>query len=478
MPESSTSVWECDVCGYIYDEAKEGTPWADLPEDWECPVCGAGKSQFVPVMPAGGAAAAKPATETAEPPDDDVYLKPWLRASDELERHMVDIHRMAETGESIIEPMRTQRPCLSWDDILIRGAQLARLPLNPDEPVATKTVIGPRAKKPMTLETPILVSHMSFGALSKEVKLALARGSAAVGAGMCSGEGGILPESLAAAHRYVFEYVPNEYSVTDEHLREVDAIEIKVGQSAKPGMGGLLPAAKVTAEIAAVRSRLEGKAIHSPARFADIRDRETLKAKVAWLRDKSGGKPIGIKLAAGHIEADLEVALYAEPDYITIDGRPGATGAAGKVVKAATSVPTVFALYRARKYLDSRNAKHVSLIVTGGLRISSDFAKALALGADAIAIGTAALMACGCQQYRQCDTGKCPVGVATQDPALRARLDVDRSAERLARFLRVVTNELADFARLTGHGDVHDLSVADLCTVNSEIASHTSIEHA
>jgi glutamate synthase domain-containing protein 2 len=196
-----------------------------------------------------------------------------------------------------------------------------------------------------------------------------------------------------------------------------------------------------------------------------------------WLREKSDGKPIGIKIAAGNIEADLDFALHARPDFITVDGRAGATGAAPKFIKDATSIPTIFALCRARKYLDERQAETVSLLITGGLRISADFAKALALGADAVAIATAALMASGCQQYRICNTGRCPVGITSQDPGLRGRLKVDESARRLENFLRVSAEELKTFARLTGNDDVHQLAISDLCTTNSEISGHTRIEH-
>ncbi len=421
---------------------------------------------------------AEPRAAKARPDDqEEEYLGKWKRASDELEVRMADIHEMAASGRSVIEPMRTKLPSFSWDDVLIKGAQLARIPLNEDEPVRTQTVIGPAAEHPLVIETPIYVSHMSFGALSREVKLALAKGSAAVKTAMCSGEGGILQESLQAACKYIFEYVPNRYSVTDENLKRVDAVEIKIGQSAKPGMGGHLPAEKVTGEIAAIRGFPEHTDIISPARFDDIRNPGELKRKVDWLREKSGGKPVGIKLAAGHVEDDLETALDAGPDFLTIDGRPGATGAAPKLVKQATSVPTIFALCRARRFLDRKGASRVSLVITGGLRVSSDFAKALALGADAIAIATAALMACGCQQYRLCNTGRCPVGITSQDPKLRARLDVDQSAKRLENFLKASTEELKTFARLTGHDDVHKLGLADVCTVSSEISAHTGIAH-
>ena len=420
---------------------------------------------------------APPTSPDVEGEDEGEYLAAWSRPADDLEQQMADIHKMANTGQSIIEPMRTRKKTFSWDDLLFKGAQLARFPLNEEEPVRTETVIGPAARYPLVIDAPIYVSHMSFGALSREIKIALATGSSAVGTAICSGEGGILKDELEAAHKYIFEYVPNQYSLTEENLARVDAIEIKIGQSAKPGMGGHLPGVKVTSEIAQVRGRNEGADIISPARFEDIRTREDLKSKVDWLRELSGGKPIGIKMAAGNIEADLEYALFSEPDFITLDGRAGATGAAPKVVKDATSIPTIFALCRARKFLLEHDADNVSLIITGGLRISSDFAKALALGADAVALATTALMAAGCQQYRICNTGRCPVGVTAQDPQLRKRLKIEKSARRLENFLRVSIEELKTFARLTANDDVHKLSVSDICTTNSEISNHTEIEH-
>ena len=467
------AVYECSVCGYIYDESKEEVPWLDLPESWVCPLCDTEK-RFFKIKQSEDES---PKNDTPKSSENVAYLAEWSRSSDELEVYMEYIHKIAETGESIIEPMRSRKISVSWNDILIKGAQLFKLPLNDDEPVNSVTVIGPKAEKPLVIESPIIVSHMSFGALSKETKTALAKGSAAVKTAICSGEGGILDDELNAAYKYIFEYVPNKYSVTEEYLQKVDAIEIKIGQSAKPGMGGHLPACKVTEEIAAVRGKEPGKDIISPSHFPDIKSREDLKERVADLRLMSGGKPIGIKLAAGHIEKDLEVALYAEPDFITLDGRAGATGAAPKFIKDSTSVPTIHALSRARKFLDQNGASDVSLIITGGLRISADFAKALAMGADAVAIASSALLACGCQQYRICNTGKCPVGITTQDPELRKRLKIDISAERLANFLRVSDEEIKTFARLTGNDSVHKLSVEDLMTTNSEISDFTDIEH-
>ena len=465
----------CSVCEYVHDEAKTGQTWDDLPEDWVCPVCDSPKSFFSKMNAAESEA--EPVDESKEKETEKPALIDLQKTMAESEPYFADIQEIARSNRTMDEPMRTKGPVISWDEILIKGAQLARIPLNHEDSVATKTVIGPRAKKPLVIETPIYISHMSFGALSKEAKTALAKGSAAVKTLICSGEGGILPEEFNAAYKYIFEYVPNQYSVTEGNLKKVDAIEIKIGQSAKPGLGGHLPGKKVTSEIARIRGFKEGEDIISPSHFEDIRTREDLKARVDWLRETSGGRPVGIKLAAGDIEADLEIAIYAGPDFITIDGRAGATGSAPKFVKASTSIPTLFAIYRARKYLDENAATDISLSITGGLRISSDFAKALALGADAVAISTAALIAIGCQQYRVCNTGKCPMGIATQDPELRRRLDIDQAARNLENFLRVSTEELKDFARLTANTDVHDMAVSDLCTTNSEISNHTAIAH-
>ena len=339
------------------------------------------------------------------------------------------------------------------------------------------TVIGKRAKKPMVLDGPVYISHMSFGALSKETKVALARGSAMAQTAMCSGEGGILPEEREAAYKYIFEYVPNKYSVTRENLQRADAIEIKIGQGTKPGMGGHLPGEKVTPEIAALRGKEPGQDVQSPSKFPEINGREDLKQLVDRLRNESDGRPIGIKIAAGRIERDLEFCVYAEPDFITIDGRGGATGSSPLLLREATGVPTVYALHRARKYLDSIHSD-ISLVITGGLRVSADFAKAIAMGADAVAVASSALIAAACQQYRICGSGNCPVGVATQKPELRERLKVEAAAARVANFFNVSLEELKTFARITGHERLHDLSVDDLCTISREISEYTSIRHA
>lgn len=478
------SIYKCSVCGYIYDESKNDKTWDELSEDWECPVCTKGRSYFGKISTvyyeedeniAEDIVEDEPKLNTEK--DGDLnYVSTYLRRDDEVEKHMDIIHEMAVTGKSIIEPMRTKLPVISWDDILIMGAQLNPLPLNEHDEVNTTTIIGKKAKKPMIIENPVYISHMSFGALSKELKIALAKGAAKSKTAMCSGEGGILPEEKEASYKYIFEYVPNKYSVTEENLKNSDAIEIKIGQGTKPGMGGHLPGEKVTEEIAKVRNKPVGKDVISPSCFEEIQSKEDLKKLVDELREVSEGRPIGVKISAGHIEKDMEFIAYAKPDFVTIDGRGGATGASPKLLKDATSIPTIFALYRARKYIDTHGLD-IDLVITGGLRISTDFAKAIAMGADAVAIASSALMAAACQQYRICGSGKCPVGVATQDEELRKRLHIENSADRVANFLNVSLEELKTFARISGHKDIHDLSVDDLYTVNSEISNYTNIQH-
>ena len=464
--------YKCSICGYIYDEEKENVPFEELPDDWKCPLCGAPKNLFV--LMEDDREAKEEVKEIFS--DKQEYLSEYVRENDDKEIYMKDIHEMARTGKSILSAMGTSLPVVSWNDILVLGCQLDCFPLLDDEKVSLRTVIGKRAKKPMVIESPVYVSHMSFGALSKEAKIALAKGSAMAKTAMCSGEGGILPLEKEAAYKYIFEIIPNMYSVTDENLKSSDAIEIKIGQGTKPGMGGHLPGNKVTEEIANIRGKKVGEDIISPSRFENIHNKEDLKNFVSDLRRRSEGRPIGIKLAAGRIEDDLDFACYAEPDFITIDGRGGATGASPKFIKDATSVPTIYALYRAKKYLRDHKLD-IDLVITGGLRVSSDFAKALAMGADAIAIGTAAMMAIACQQYRICQSGMCPVGVATQDKELRSRVSIDKSALRLANYFKVIHQELEMFGRITGHRDIHDLCVKDIATVSREISKYTNIRH-
>lgn len=472
--------YKCSVCGYIFDEEKEGKLFEELEQ---CPICRQPAGQFERIEEASEAQTVRETADESRENGEEAQTQPDLSYDSSLVRHdascryMEEIHEMAVTGKSISAAMGTQKPMPGWDDILLLGAQLNPPPLDEGEFVNTMTVIGKNAKKPMVLRGPVYISHMSFGALSKEIKTALSKGSAMAKTAMCSGEGGILPEEREAAYKYIFEYVPNKYSVTDENLRAADAIEIKIGQGTKPGMGGHLPGEKVTAEIAALRGKKAGEDVQSPSRFPELNSKEDLREMVSMLRTRSDGRPVGIKIAAGRIERDLEYCVFAEPDFITIDGRGGATGSSPYFLREATSVPTIYALYRARKYLDSIRSD-ISLVITGGLRVSADFAKAIAMGADAVAIASAALMAAACQQYRICGSGNCPVGIATQDKELRERLKIDMAALRVANFLNTSFRELETFARITGHQNLHDLSVEDLVTINREISEFTNIRHA
>ncbi|MDO5823669.1 glutamate synthase-related protein [Methanobrevibacter sp.] len=460
-------IYKCLICGHIHNEEDTGVLLKDLDK---CPTCKQEISNFIEFENS------KPDTDFKKETLNLNYPEEFAR-NDESIRHMDTIHQMAISGESIVSSMYTELSMPDWEDILILGCQLNPPPLESSIDVKTKTIIGKNAKKPLVIETPVYIAHMSFGALSRESKIALSKGSASVKTAQCSGEGGILPEEMENAYKYIFEYVPNKYSVNDENLKNSDAIEIKIGQSTKPGLGGQLQGEKVTSEIAEIRNKPAGHDIHSPATIPEINSKEDLKELVLHLRKKSGGRPIGLKFAAGRIEDDLEHACYAEPDFITIDGRGGSTGASPKIIRDSTSVPTIYALSRARKYLDE-NRSDIALTITGGLRISSDFAKALAMGADAIAVGTGALIASACQQYKICHTGYCPVGVATQNPENRERFKIEAAAKRVENYLKVSTEELKQFARITGHDNVHDLNINDLCTINSEISEYTNIKHA
>lgn len=461
------AIYKCSICGAIYDEEKEERPFSELDA---CPVCKQPSSCFQIVSGEDKNMIGK--SYSGELDYDEATAR-----RDSSCRYMAEIHEMAVTGRTIGGSMSTQMPMPGWDDILMLGAQLNPPPLDDNAAVDTTTVIGKHAKKPMVLDSPIYISHMSFGALSREIKIALAQGSAMAKTAMCSGEGGILPEEKQAAYKYIFEYIPNKYSVTSENLRTSDAIEIKIGQGTKPGMGGHLPGEKVTAEIADIRGKKQGEDIQSPSKFPELNSKEDLRSMVNTLRELSEGRPIGIKIAAGNIERDLEYCVFAEPDFVTIDGRGGATGSSPLFLREATSVPTIYALSRARKYLDSVHSE-ISLVITGGLRVSADFAKALAMGADAVAIASAALIAAACQQYRICGSGNCPVGVATQNPELRGRMQTSAAALRVANFLNVSCKELGTFARVTGNSSVHDLSMEQLITLNRDIAEYTGIRHA
>jgi len=365
-----------------------------------------------------------------------------------------------------------------WESIQFLPAQLYRKPLLDEEEVSTKVIIGPRAKKPLELDIPIFVSDMSFGALSREAKVALSKGAQLAGTGICSGEGGMLPDEQSNNSRYFYELASAKFGFSWDKLKKVQAFHFKGGQGAKTGTGGHLPGNKVTGEIAKVRGLNEGESAISPSTFKDFNGVEDFKKFANKVREVTGGIPIGFKIAASHIEKDIQFAVDAGADYIIIDGRGGGTGAAPLVLRDNINVPTIPALARARKYLDDNKLSDITLIVTGGLRIAEDFAKALMLGADAVAVSNSALQAIGCLGMRACHTNNCPVGIATQKENLRARLLIDKSAERLDNFFSASTDLMKVIARSCGYDDISKFNQDDLSTFDWEMHQLTGVNYA
>jgi glutamate synthase domain-containing protein 2/CDGSH-type Zn-finger protein len=395
------------------------------------------------------------------------------------------IHELARNGLDHVGhhgPMgamgvpRPELPC--WDDLQILAAQFARKPLMDDVPVDTRLIVGPRAKKPLVLDIPLFVSDMSFGALSEEAKVSLARGAEQAGTGICSGEGGMLPEEQGANSRYFYELASAKFGYTEDHLTKVQAFHFKGGQGAKTGTGGHLPANKVVGKIAEVRGLPEGTAAVSPPTFADLTTVSDFRRFADRVREISGGIPIGFKLSANHIEADIEFALEASADYMILDGRGGGTGAAPLIFRDNISVPTIPALSRARNHLDLLGRSDVTLIITGGLRTPSDFAKALALGADGIALSNAAIQAIGCVGARICNSNNCPSGIATQRPELRRRLDVDIAADRLTRFFEASVELMKVLARACAHESLSAFNRKDMTSWKKNAAELAGIRWA
>jgi len=365
-----------------------------------------------------------------------------------------------------------------WDDIQMLTAQLQKLPLFDDDSVDTELVIGPNAKKPLKLKIPLFVSDMSFGALSEEAKISLATGAEMAGTGICSGEGGMLPEEQAANSRYFYELASARFGYSDDKVAKAQAFHFKGGQGAKTGTGGHLPGNKVSGKIAKVRGLKPGTAAISPPRFSDLSTAKDFSDFGDHVRGITGGIPIGFKLSAQHIEKDIDFALEAGADYIILDGRGGGTGAAPTIFRDHISVPTIPALARARRHLDSSDAKGVTLISTGGLRTAPDFVKALALGADGCALSNSAMQAIGCIAMRACNSNNCPVGIATQQDHLRKRLEIAASATRLKNFFEASTDLMKVLARACGHDRLSGFNIDDLSTFDEQMARLTGIAWA
>ena len=365
-----------------------------------------------------------------------------------------------------------------WDNIQFLPAQLARRPLLDHEPVNTEVVIGEKAQKPLRLDLPLFVSDMSFGALSREAKIALSMGAELAGTGICSGEGGMLPEEQQHNSRYFYELASGKFGFSWEKVRKAQAFHFKGGQGAKTGTGGHLPGHKVTDEIAEVRGLKAGEAAISPAAFPDLFTSNDFAEIAKEVKLITGGIPVGYKIAASHIEADIDFALEVGVDYIILDGRGGGTGSAPTILRDNINVPTIPALARARRHLDHVGAKHVTLIITGGLRIPEDFAKALMLGADAIAVSNSALQAIGCLGMRACGSNNCPVGIATQKENLRQRLIIEASAQQLNNFFRASNDLIKVIARACGYDDVSKFNHGDLSTFDFDMHRLAGIAYA
>ena len=365
-----------------------------------------------------------------------------------------------------------------WENIQFLPAQLSRRPLLDHEKVKTKVVIGPNAKKPLKLDIPIFVSDMSFGSLSREAKISLAMGAEMTGTGICSGEGGMLPEEQANNSRYFYELASAQFGFSWDKLEKVQAFHFKGGQGAKTGTGGHLPGSKVTKEIAAVRGLEIGQNAISPATFPDFNGVKDFKKFAKKVRNATGGIPVGFKIAASRIEEDIDFALNVGIDYIILDGRGGGTGSAPTILRNNINVPTIPALARARKHLDKRNAKGITLIITGGLRVAEDFAKAMMMGADAIAVSNSALQAIGCLGMRACSSNNCPVGIATQKPGLRARIEIEKSAKQLHNFFHATNELIKVVARSCGHNHIKKFNQYDLSTFDYDMHRLTGINYA
>ncbi len=426
------------------------------------------------------------ADDNPQPFNRDAYLGLYADTSHGTaeEPHNALIQRYARDGLSktghhgVMDSMGVPRDELpSWDDIQLLTAQLHKPPLLEDDAVGTDVVVGPNAQKPLRLKIPLFVSDMSFGALSEPAKIALAQGAEMAGTGICSGEGGMLPEEQAANSRFFYELASARFGFDWDKLDHVQAFHFKGGQGAKTGTGGHLPGAKNKGKIAEVRGIKEGEDAISPARFPEWTEPAQIKNFADEVRDRTGGIPIGYKLSAQHIEKDIDAALEVGVDYIILDGRGGGTGAAPILFRDNISVPTIPALARARRHLDRLERRDVTLVITGGLRKPADFIKAMALGADAIAVSNSAMQAIGCLAMRACHTNNCPVGIATQKPNLVSRIVVEKSAQQLANFFSASVELMQVMARACGHSHLSDFNSNDLTTWKRDMADLSGVNY-
>ncbi|MGO4145647.1 FMN-binding glutamate synthase family protein [Paenarthrobacter sp. YAF11_1] len=415
-----------------------------------------------------------------------------LRESATFDRATIaDIQRAAETGIYDIRGWGAKRKVPHFDDLLFLGASMSRYPLEGyREKCGTDVVLGDRyASKPLRLETPVTIAGMSFGALSANAKEALGRGASAVGTSTTTGDGGMTPEERGQSKNLVYQYLPSRYGMNPDDLRKADAIEVVLGQGAKPGGGGMLLGQKITERVAGMRTLPIGIDQRSACRHPDWTGPDDLEIKIAELREITDWeKPIYVKIGASRPYYDTALAVKSGADVVVLDGMQGGTAATQQVFIENVGIPTLAAIPQSVQALQELGMhRKVQLIVSGGIRTGADVAKAMALGADAVAIGTAALIALGDNNpryaaeyaklgsaagyYDDFQDGRDPAGISTQDPELSSRLDPVAGGRRLANYLRVLTMEAQTIARACGKAHLHNLEPEDLVALTLESAA-------
>ena len=408
---------------------------------------------------------------------------------------IAEIQRAADTGVYDIRGLGARRHVPSFDDLVFLGASMSRYPLEGyREACGTDVVLGDRfAKKPLELKIPITIAGMSFGALGANAKEALGRGASAAGTSTTTGDGGMTPEERGQSDLLVYQLLPSRYGMNPDDLRRADAIEVVVGQGAKPGGGGMLLGQKITERVAEMRTLPAGIDQRSACRHPDWTGPDDLEIKIQELREITAWeKPIYIKVGAARPYYDTALSVKAGADVVVVDGMQGGTAATQDVFIEHVGIPTLPAVREAVRALQDLDMhRKVQLVVSGGIRTGADVAKAMALGADAVSIGSAAMIALNCnrplyvEDYEalgaapgacaHCHTGRCPVGVATQDPALEARLDPVAAGRRVANYLQVMTLEAQTLARANGKSHLRNLEPQDLAALTVEAAAMAEV---
>lgn len=422
----------------------------------------------------------------------DTDLNAGLRESATFDRNaMTEIRRAAQTGIYDIRGFGAKRKVPHFDDLLFLGASMSRYPLEGyREACKTSVTLGDRyALNPLIIDTPVTIAGMSFGALSANAKEALGRGASEVGTSTTTGDGGMTPEERGQSTKLVYQYLPSRYGMNPDDLRKADAIEVVLGQGAKPGGGGMLLGQKITDRVAQMRTLPKGVDQRSACRHPDWTGPDDLAIKINELREITDWKvPIYIKIGATRTYYDVKLAVKAGADVVVVDGMQGGTAATQEVFIEHVGIPTLAAIPQAVQALQEMGMhRKVQLIVSGGIRNGADVAKCMALGADAVSIGTAALIALGCNHpmydeefraigsaagfYDDYHEGRDPAGISTQDPELSQRLDPVEGGRRLANYIRVLTMEAQTLARACGKSDLRNLEPEDLVALTVESAA-------